>query len=141
MKPCLKNRNGKSAYIKIFSELPLTDKEVCRCYVPLNTTSYYWSYTDFKTWATYISYITYTYYTFIWLLHHILIFIIHFSARFSFLHKDFFSIQAREHEYIFSKYSWNLNILEIYWACYMKNNFPLTFPKHKKPCFLASIKI
>ena len=41
MKACLKNRKGKSAYIKIFSELPLTDKEVCRCYVRLNTTSYY----------------------------------------------------------------------------------------------------
>ena len=48
--------------------------------------------------------------------------------------------KATEHEYIFSKYSRNLNISEIFWSCYTKNNFSITFPKYKKPHFLTSIK-
>ena len=49
-------------------------------------------------------------------------------------------LKAPKHEYIFSKYSQNLNISEIFWACYRKNNFPIIFPKYKKPDFLTSSK-
>ena len=82
-------------------------------------------------------------------------------------------IKAPEHEYIFSKYSWNLmkNILlvifrrvawnfskgpgtrihffkifskfkyfGIFWVCYTKNNFPITFTKYKKPTFCRQSK-
>ena len=41
MKPCLKNRNDKSAYVKIFLELLLNDKEEFLRYLRLNTTQYY----------------------------------------------------------------------------------------------------
>ena len=50
-------------------------------------------------------------------------------------------LKAPEHEYIFSKYSRNLNISGIFWACYTKNNFPIIFPKYKKRHFLTSIEI
>ena len=40
MKPWLKNRNDKSAYNNIFSELLLTDKEEFWRYLQINTTSY-----------------------------------------------------------------------------------------------------
>ena len=40
MKPWLKNRNDKSAYNNIFSELLLTYKEEFRRYLRMNTTSY-----------------------------------------------------------------------------------------------------
>ena len=43
------------------------------------------------------------------------------------------SIKALEHGYIFSKYSWNLNISVIIWACYTKINFSIIFPKYRKP--------
>ena len=36
-------------------------------------------------------------------------------------------LKAPEHEYIFSKYSRNLNISEIFWVCYTKNSFPIIF--------------
>ena len=52
-----------------------------------------------------------------------------------------FTSKAREHEYIFSKYSRNLNISGIFWACYTKNNFPIIFSKYKKRHFLTSIEI
>ena len=50
-------------------------------------------------------------------------------------------LKAPEHEYIFLKYSRNLNISEIFWASYKENNFPIIFPKYRKPHFLASIEI
>ena len=34
-----------------------------------------------------------------------------------------------------------LNISGIFWACYTKNNYPLIFPKYKKPYFLTSVEI
>ena len=40
MKPWPKNRNDKSAYNNIYSELLLTDKEEFRRYLRMNTTSY-----------------------------------------------------------------------------------------------------
>ena len=40
MKPWLQNRNDKSAYNNIFSELLLTDKEEFRRYLRMNPTSY-----------------------------------------------------------------------------------------------------
>ena len=40
-------------------------------------------------------------------------------------------LKAPEHEYMFSKYSQNLNISEIFWSCYTKNNFPIIFQKYK----------
>ena len=40
MKSWPKNRNDKSAYNNIYSELLLTDKEEFRCYLRMNTTSY-----------------------------------------------------------------------------------------------------
>ena len=49
-------------------------------------------------------------------------------------------VKAPEHKYIFSKYSRNLNILEIFWACYTKNNFPILFPKYKKIIFWRQSK-
>ena len=51
------------------------------------------------------------------------------------------TLKALEHKYVFLKYSWNLNILGIFWSCNTKNNFPITFPKNKTPDFLTSIKI
>ena len=50
-------------------------------------------------------------------------------------------LKTTEHEYIFWKYSRNLNIPEIFWSCYMKNNFPMIFPKYKNPYILTSIEI
>ena len=38
--------------------------------------------------------------------------------------------KAPGHECIFSKYSGNLNISEIFWACYTRNSFPIIFPKN-----------
>ena len=35
----------------------------------------------------------------------------------------------------FPKYSRNLNISEIFWSWYTKNNFPIIFPKYKKNLF------
>ena len=48
----------------------------------------------------------------------------------------FYILKAAEHEYIFSKYSRNLNMSEIFWACYTRNNFPIIFTKYKTPHFL-----
>ena len=79
MKPWLKNRNDKSACDNIFSELLLTDK--FRHYLRMNATSDCWLYIDFYTLITYAFYITYTYnYEKHSLLHHILIFKIHYST-------------------------------------------------------------
>ena len=39
-------------------------------------------------------------------------------------------LKATEHEYIFSEYSRNVNISEIFWSCYTKNNFPIICPKN-----------
>ena len=50
------------------------------------------------------------------------------------------TLKAPEHEHIFSKYSRNLNILEIFWACYTKNNFPIIFPKCKNLIFWRQSK-
>ena len=50
-------------------------------------------------------------------------------------------VKTLEHEYIFSKYSQNLNISELFCRCYTKNNFPIIIPKFKKPHFLKSIEI
>ena len=43
--------------------------------------------------------------------------------------------KATEHKYIFAEYSRNLNISEIFWSWYTKNNFPIIFPKYKKNLF------
>ena len=50
-------------------------------------------------------------------------------------------LKALKREYIFSKYSRNLNISVIFWTCYTKNNFPIIFSKYKKPHFLTSNEI
>ena len=50
MKPWLKNRNGKSAFVKMFSELLLTEK--FQHYLRMNATSFYRSYIDFHTLIT-----------------------------------------------------------------------------------------
>ena len=50
MKPWLKNRNGKSAFVKMFSELLLTEK--FQHYLRMNATSFYRSYIDFYTLIT-----------------------------------------------------------------------------------------
>ena len=55
MKPWMKKRNDKSAWVNIFSELLLDDK--FWQYLQVNATSYI----DFYTLITYTSYITYTY--------------------------------------------------------------------------------
>ena len=39
----------------------------------------------------------------------------------------YWNLKALKHEYIFSKYSRNSNISEIFWTCYTKNNFPIIF--------------
>ena len=46
------------------------------------------------------------------------------------LGSEWHSIKAPEQEYILSKYSQNLNISEIFWVCYTKNNFPVLFIKN-----------
>ena len=61
LKPCLQNRNNKSAYVMLFSELLLTDKEEFRRCLRMKSTSYYWSKIDFCTLTTYTFYITHTY--------------------------------------------------------------------------------
>ena len=86
MKPWSKNRNDRSACANIFSEFLLSNK--FQHYLGMNAISYNWSYIEFYRVITYASYITYTYkytYSMHWLLHHILIFKIHHSTRFSFL--------------------------------------------------------
>ena len=62
MKPWQKNKNDKGAYVNIFSELMLTEKEEFPRYLWMKTTSYYWSYINFYSFITYTSYITYTLY-------------------------------------------------------------------------------
>ena len=57
------------------------------------------------------------------------------------LHQMNIYLKAPEHEYIFSKYSRNLNISEIFWECYTKNNLPVIFTKYKKNHFLTSVEI
>ena len=51
------------------------------------------------------------------------------------------TLRPRNANTFFSKYSRNLNISEIFWACYTKNNFPIIFLKYKKRHFLTSIEI
>ena len=61
-------------------------------------------------------------------------------SRFKIFHKNkrklvIFALRPRTNEYIFWKYSRNLNISKIFWACYTKNDFPIIFPKYKITSF------
>ena len=51
------------------------------------------------------------------------------------------NLKVLEHESVFSKYSRNLNISEIFWTCNTKNNFAIIFPEYEKPHFLTSIEV
>ena len=77
-----KNRNDRSACVNIFSENLLTDK--FRHYLRMSSTSCYWLSFDFYT-MSFLYYLHLYLYSLHWLLHHILIFAIHYSTRFSFL--------------------------------------------------------
>ena len=77
MIPWFKNKNDRSACANMFSELPLTYK--FRHYLRANATSCYWSYIGFYTFITLKLWNMHS------LLHHILIFKIRYSTRFSFL--------------------------------------------------------
>ena len=72
-----KNRNDRSACVKFFSEH----------YTRMNSTSHYWSYNDFYTLPFLL--LTLYLYSMHCILHHKLIFTIHYSTRFSFLQITF----------------------------------------------------
>ena len=79
------NRNDKTARMNIFSDFLITDK--FEHYPRMNATLYNWSYTDFYILITNTSFIAYTCVIkqHALLLHHVLIFTIYDSTRFSFL--------------------------------------------------------
>ena len=108
MKPRLKNRNDKSAYVKIISDLLLTDKEEFRRYLRLNTIDIYHSIDHVLICIHWLV----MHFVLLILIHHALITTSYIdfynSQRFSFLHKNF-SITQLEH----SHKKWNS--LEI-WA-------------------------